>query len=67
MRVEICWQSVLEITGVFSCVFVFSSQTHGSPGAFWEQEQESLLFVIEMKRERLQDQGNKLLQMETLV
>ncbi|XP_026136919.1 coiled-coil domain-containing protein 69-like [Carassius auratus] len=42
-------------------------ETHGSPGAFWEQEQESLLFVIEMKRERLQDQGNKLLQMETLV
>ncbi|XP_057205598.1 coiled-coil domain-containing protein 69 [Triplophysa rosa] len=42
-------------------------ETHGSPGAFWEQEQESLLFVIEMKRERLQDQGNKLLQMEALV
>lgn len=42
-------------------------ETHGSPGEFWEQEQESLLFVIEMKRERLQDQGNKLLQMETLV
>uniref|UniRef100_A0A672MI77 Coiled-coil domain-containing protein 69-like n=1 Tax=Sinocyclocheilus grahami TaxID=75366 RepID=A0A672MI77_SINGR len=41
-------------------------ETHGSPGAFWEQEQESLLFVIEMKRERLQDHGNKLLQMETL-
>jgi len=46
---------------------VFSSQTHGSPGEFWEQEQESLLFVIEMKLERLQEQGNKLLQMETLV
>ncbi|XP_056626316.1 coiled-coil domain-containing protein 69 [Triplophysa dalaica] len=42
-------------------------ETHGSPGVFWEQEQESLLFVIEMKRERLQDQGNKLLQMEELV
>lgn len=42
-------------------------ETHGSPGGFWEQEQESLLFVIEMKRERLLDQGNKLLQMETLV
>ncbi|KAA0709278.1 Coiled-coil domain-containing protein 69 [Triplophysa tibetana] len=42
-------------------------ETHGSPGVFWEQEQESLLFVIEMKRERLQDQRNKLLQMEELV
>ncbi|XP_067312734.1 coiled-coil domain-containing protein 69 [Pseudorasbora parva] len=42
-------------------------ETHGSPGEFWEQEQESLLFVIEMKRECLKDQGNKLLQMETLV
>lgn len=42
-------------------------ESHGSPGAFWEQEQESLLFVIEMKREHLQDQGNKLLQMEVLV
>ncbi|XP_043112402.1 coiled-coil domain-containing protein 69 [Puntigrus tetrazona] len=42
-------------------------ETHGSPGAFWEQEQESLLFVIEMKREHLQDQRNKLMQMETLV
>lgn len=42
-------------------------ETHGSPGEFWEQEQESLLFVIEMKRQNLQDQGNKLLQMETLV
>ncbi|KAK2838616.1 hypothetical protein Q7C36_013430 [Tachysurus vachellii] len=42
-------------------------QTHGSPGEFWEQEQESLLIVIEMKSERLQDQGSKLQQMEALV
>ncbi|KAI4874735.1 hypothetical protein NFI96_028356 [Prochilodus magdalenae] len=42
-------------------------ETHGSPGAFWEQEQESLLIVIEMKRERLQEQGSKLRQMESLV
>uniref|UniRef100_A0A4W4FZK8 Coiled-coil domain containing 69 n=1 Tax=Electrophorus electricus TaxID=8005 RepID=A0A4W4FZK8_ELEEL len=42
-------------------------QTHGSPGAFWEQEQESLLFVIEMKKERLQKQGDKLRQMEALI
>ncbi|KAK1804468.1 hypothetical protein P4O66_020476, partial [Electrophorus voltai] len=41
--------------------------THGSPGAFWEQEQESLLFVIEMKKERLQKQGDKLRQMEALI
>ncbi|XP_024239209.1 coiled-coil domain-containing protein 69 isoform X2 [Oncorhynchus tshawytscha] len=42
-------------------------QAHGSPGAFWEREQESLLFVIEMKSERIQAQGNKLLQMQVLV
>ncbi|MCI4380116.1 hypothetical protein PGIGA_G00236120 [Pangasianodon gigas] len=42
-------------------------QTHGSPGEFWEQEQESLLIVIEMKSERLQEQGSKLRQMEALV
>ncbi|KAJ8015056.1 hypothetical protein DPEC_G00022170 [Dallia pectoralis] len=41
-------------------------QSHGSPGAFWEREQESLLFVIEMKSERVQEQGNKLLQMQDL-
>uniref|UniRef100_A0A3B3ZTT0 Uncharacterized protein n=1 Tax=Periophthalmus magnuspinnatus TaxID=409849 RepID=A0A3B3ZTT0_9GOBI len=28
---------------------------HGSPGAFWESEQESLLFVIEMKAEQVED------------
>lgn len=42
-------------------------ETHGSPGEFWEQEQESLLFVIEMKTERVQELGNKLLQLDTLV
>ncbi|XP_054453478.1 coiled-coil domain-containing protein 69 [Anoplopoma fimbria] len=42
-------------------------QAHGSPGAFWESEQESLLFVIEMKSERVQDQSRKLQQMEALV
>ncbi|XP_024284448.1 coiled-coil domain-containing protein 69 [Oncorhynchus tshawytscha] len=42
-------------------------QAHGSPGPFWEQEQESLLFVIEMKSERIQEQGNKLLQMQVLM
>ncbi|XP_056145229.1 coiled-coil domain-containing protein 69 [Lampris incognitus] len=41
-------------------------QTHGSPGAFWESEQESLLFVIEMKTERVQEQARKLQQMQTL-
>ncbi|XP_010895816.1 coiled-coil domain-containing protein 69 [Esox lucius] len=41
-------------------------QAHGSPGPFWEREQESLLFVIEMKSERIQEQGNKLLQMQAL-
>ncbi|KAG7483998.1 hypothetical protein MATL_G00044620 [Megalops atlanticus] len=42
-------------------------QAHSSPGAFWEQELESLLFVIEMKSERLQEQGRKLMQLEALV
>ncbi|XP_023286330.1 coiled-coil domain-containing protein 69-like, partial [Seriola lalandi dorsalis] len=41
-------------------------QAHGSPGAFWESEQESLLFVIEMKSERVQDQSRKLQQMDDL-
>ncbi|MEQ2169587.1 hypothetical protein GOODEAATRI_026686, partial [Goodea atripinnis] len=40
---------------------------HGSPGAFWESEQESLLFVIEMKAERVQEQSRKLRQMDDLV
>ncbi|CAN9514633.1 unnamed protein product [Ophioblennius macclurei] len=42
-------------------------QAHGSPGAFWESEQESLLFVIEMKSDRVQEQHRKLQQMDTLV
>ncbi|XP_061582137.1 coiled-coil domain-containing protein 69 isoform X2 [Cololabis saira] len=42
-------------------------QEHGSPGAFWESEQESLLFVIEMKTERVQEQSRKLQQMDQLV
>ncbi|KAG7215246.1 hypothetical protein INR49_022669, partial [Caranx melampygus] len=42
-------------------------QAHGSPGAFWESEQESLLFVIEMKSERVQEQNRKLQQMDDLV
>ncbi|XP_039899059.1 coiled-coil domain-containing protein 69 isoform X3 [Simochromis diagramma] len=41
-------------------------QAHGSPGAFWESEQESLVFVIEMKSERVQEQNRKLQQMDTL-
>ncbi|XP_063046841.1 coiled-coil domain-containing protein 69 isoform X2 [Engraulis encrasicolus] len=42
-------------------------ETLGSPGEFWEQEQESLLFVIEMKTERVQELNNKLMQMDMLV
>lgn len=42
-------------------------QAHGSPGAFWESEQESLLFVIEMKSERVQEQSRKLQHMDALV
>ncbi|XP_048884078.1 coiled-coil domain-containing protein 69 [Brienomyrus brachyistius] len=42
-------------------------QAQGSPGEFWEQELESLLFVIEMKSELLQEKEKKLRQMEILV
>uniref|UniRef100_UPI0037E7B3D0 coiled-coil domain-containing protein 69 n=1 Tax=Semicossyphus pulcher TaxID=241346 RepID=UPI0037E7B3D0 len=42
-------------------------QAHGSPGAFWESEQESLVFVIEMKSQRVQEQSRKLQQMDALV
>ncbi|XP_040904258.1 coiled-coil domain-containing protein 69 [Toxotes jaculatrix] len=42
-------------------------KAHGSPGAFWESEQESLLFVIEMKSERVQEQSRKLQQMDALL
>uniref|UniRef100_A0A8C7YI34 Coiled-coil domain-containing protein 69 n=1 Tax=Oryzias sinensis TaxID=183150 RepID=A0A8C7YI34_9TELE len=42
-------------------------QEHGSPGAFWESEQESLLFVIEMKSARVQEQSRKLQQMNHLM
>lgn len=42
-------------------------QAHGSPGAFWESEQESLLFVIEMKSEQVQEQSRKQQNMEALV
>ncbi|XP_034445836.1 coiled-coil domain-containing protein 69-like [Hippoglossus hippoglossus] len=42
-------------------------QDQGSPGAFWESEQEPLVFVIEMKSERVHEQSRKLQQMEDLV
>lgn len=42
-------------------------QAHGSPGAFWESEQESLLFVIEMKSEQVQEHSRKLQNMDTVV
>lgn len=41
-------------------------QAHGSPGAFWESEQESLLFVIEMKAEQMEEQKKRLRQMDEL-
>ncbi|XP_043955250.1 coiled-coil domain-containing protein 69-like [Gambusia affinis] len=40
---------------------------HGSPGSFWEAEQEFLIYVIEMKGERLQEQSRKLERMDQLV
>lgn len=42
-------------------------QAHGSPGAFWESEQESLLFVIEMKAEQTEEHKKRLRQMDQLI
>ncbi|KAM9795563.1 coiled-coil domain-containing protein 69 [Neosynchiropus ocellatus] len=42
-------------------------EVRGSPGDFWECEHESLLFVIEMKNERVQEQSRRLQQMDVLV
>ncbi|KAM4677795.1 coiled-coil domain-containing protein 69 [Discoglossus pictus] len=39
-------------------------QDHGSPGQFWEQELQSLHFVIEMKSELLREQDKRLLNHE---
>ncbi|XP_077465394.1 coiled-coil domain-containing protein 69 [Stigmatopora argus] len=44
----------------FKCDLLRNIQAHGSPGAFWESEQESLLFVIEMKSERLRELNERL-------
>ncbi|XP_043931579.1 coiled-coil domain-containing protein 69 [Protopterus annectens] len=40
---------------------------YGSPSPFWEQELESLHFVIEMRSEKIHELNKKLFQMETLV
>ncbi|KAM9311534.1 coiled-coil domain-containing protein 69 [Gastrophryne carolinensis] len=40
-------------------------QDHGSPGEFWEQELQSLHFVIEMKSERIKDQEKRILAQQT--
>ncbi|XP_060096277.1 coiled-coil domain-containing protein 69 [Heteronotia binoei] len=42
-------------------------QDYGSPSQFWEQELESLHFVIEMKNERIHDLDKKLLSLETVM
>ncbi|XP_068018162.1 coiled-coil domain-containing protein 69 isoform X2 [Melanerpes formicivorus] len=41
-------------------------QEHGSPGPFWEQELESLHFVIEMKNEHIHGLDKKLLNLEAV-
>ncbi|XP_029439302.1 coiled-coil domain-containing protein 69 [Rhinatrema bivittatum] len=41
-------------------------QDYGSPSQFWEQELQSLHFVIEMKNERLHNQDKKLLHLESV-
>ncbi|XP_053157267.1 coiled-coil domain-containing protein 69 isoform X3 [Hemicordylus capensis] len=41
-------------------------QDYGSPSQFWEQELESLHFVIEMKNERIHNLDKKLLNLETV-
>ncbi|NXU81290.1 CCD69 protein, partial [Oreotrochilus melanogaster] len=42
-------------------------QKHGIPSPFWEQELESLHFVIEMKNERIHGMQKKLMNLETVV
>lgn len=42
-------------------------QEHGSPSPFWEQELESLHFVIEMKNEHIHGLDKKLLNLESVV
>uniref|UniRef100_A0A8C3W082 Coiled-coil domain containing 69 n=1 Tax=Catagonus wagneri TaxID=51154 RepID=A0A8C3W082_9CETA len=41
-------------------------QEYGSPSQFWEQELESLHFVIEMKNERIHELDKRLMLMETV-
>ncbi|XP_072728414.1 coiled-coil domain-containing protein 69 [Ciconia boyciana] len=41
-------------------------QEHGSPSPFWEQELESLHFVIEMKNEHIHSLDKRLLNLETV-
>ncbi|XP_023568988.1 coiled-coil domain-containing protein 69 isoform X2 [Octodon degus] len=41
-------------------------QDHGSPSQFWEQELESLHFVIEMKSEQIRELDKRLILMETV-
>ncbi|KAB1281815.1 Coiled-coil domain-containing protein 69 [Camelus dromedarius] len=41
-------------------------QDYGSPSQFWEQELESLHFVIEMKNERIHELDKRLIIMETV-
>ncbi|XP_045304340.1 coiled-coil domain-containing protein 69 [Leopardus geoffroyi] len=41
-------------------------QDYGSPNQFWEQELESLHFVIEMKNERIRELDKRLILMETV-
>ncbi|XP_072810528.1 coiled-coil domain-containing protein 69 [Vicugna pacos] len=41
-------------------------QDYGSPSQFWEQELESLHFVIEMKNERIHELDKRLIVMETV-
>ncbi|NXK55837.1 CCD69 protein, partial [Chauna torquata] len=41
-------------------------EEHGSPSPFWEQELESLHFVIEMKNEHIHGLDKKLLNLETM-
>lgn len=42
-------------------------QDYGSPSQFWEQELESLHFVVEMKNEHIHELDKRLILMETVV
>lgn len=60
-------QATLASEAGFCMPSLSPSQDYGSPSQFWEQELESLHFVIEMKNERIHHLDKKLLNLEAVV